>query len=70
MFAHTFIPVAVETFGVHGREAKSLIVELGCRISLISGETCSTAFLRQRLDIAMQRGNAVSLGSDQGSLIH
>jgi len=29
MFAPTFIPVAVETFGVHGPEAQSLMVELG-----------------------------------------
>jgi len=57
MFAHTFIPVAVDTFGVHGPEAQSLIVDLGRRITWISGETRSTAFLRQSLDIAMQRGN-------------
>jgi len=33
MFAHTFIPVVVDTFGVHGPEAQSLIVELGRRFS-------------------------------------
>jgi len=67
MFAYTFIPVAVETFGVHGPEAQSLIVELGRRATWISGETRSTVFLRTRLNIAMQRGNAASVLGTLGS---
>jgi len=67
MLAHTFIPVGVETFGVHGPDAQSLIVELCGRATMISGETRSTAFLRQRLDIAIQRGKAASVLGTLGS---
>jgi len=49
------------------------VAELGRRISCVSGDQLSAAFLRQRIDIAIQRGNAASnigtiprhLGSDE-----
>jgi hypothetical protein len=59
--AHTFVPIAVETFGAWGPEASAFVTELGRRISLLSGEPRSTMFLRQRIDIALQRGNAMSV---------
>jgi len=58
---YAFVPVAVETFGAWGADALSLTSDLGARMSVISGEPRSTAFLRQRLDIAIQRGNAVAV---------
>jgi len=44
-----------------GEEALSLVAELGRRISCVSGDLRSAAFLRQRIDIAIQRGNAASI---------
>jgi len=58
---HTFVPIAVETFGAWGPEAIAFVSELGRRISAVTGEPRSTLFLRQRIDIALQRGNAASV---------
>jgi len=56
-----FVPVAVETLGALGEEATAFISDLGHRIVATSGEPRSTAFLFQRLSIAIQRGNAASI---------
>jgi hypothetical protein len=53
-----FCPVAVETTGVWGEEGLALVKELGRRIALCSFEPRSTLFLRQRISLAIQRGNA------------
>lgn len=53
-----FVPVAIETSGVWGPHALDLITELGRRIADVTYEPRSTAFLRQRLSVAVQRGNA------------
>jgi len=57
---HTFVPVAVETFGPWNAEGLSFILELGRRITLATGDPRETAFLFQRLSIAVQSGNAIS----------
>jgi len=59
--AYTFVPVAVETFGAWGPEATSFLTELGRRIATFTGEPRSMAFLKQRIDVALQRGNAASV---------
>jgi len=53
-----FVPVSIETSGVWGEEGLSLVSEIGLRISDISHDPRSTGFLRQRISIAVQRGNA------------
>ena len=53
-----FIPFAIETFGVWGEQAMSLVTEIGRRISEVTHDPRSTIFLRQRLSVAVQRGNA------------
>jgi len=58
---HDFCPFVVETLGVWGPEAASLVSELGRRIAVITGEPRSASFLRQRIDVALQRGNAASI---------
>ena len=57
---HTFVPVAVETFGPWNAEGLSFISELGRRITLATGDPRETTFLFQRLSIAVQSGNAIS----------
>jgi len=58
---NTFVPIAVETLCTWGEEALSLVAELGRRISFLSGDLRSAAFLRRRIYIAIQRGNAASI---------
>ena len=54
-------PVAVETLGGIGADSMRFIGDLGRRISQITGEPRETIFLRQRLGILIQLGNAVSI---------
>jgi len=56
-----FVPVAVETLFALGEEAVVLISDLGRRIAATTGEPRSSAFLFQRLSVAVQRGNAASV---------
>jgi hypothetical protein len=53
-----FVHVAIETSGVWGEQAIELVKEIGRRIAASTHEPRSTAFLRQRLSVAVQRGNA------------
>ena len=63
-----FVPMATETSGVWGRQPLDLINEIGCRIAAVTHEPRSTAFLRQRISVAVQRGNAYCvLGTLQSS---
>ena len=56
-----FVPVAVETSGVWGKEGLTFVRQIGQRISSLSGELKSTCFLLQRVSIAIQRGNVASV---------
>ena len=58
---YDFVPIAVETLGAWGADALVLTEELGGRIAVLTGESRSTSFLRQRLDMAIQRGNAAAI---------
>ena len=57
----TFVPVAVETLGPICSDGIEFITELGRRIASVSGDPRDTAFLFQRISIAVQRGNAASV---------
>ena len=62
---HIFIPVAFETLGSWGTHASGLIDELGRRIAMVTGDGREKEYLRQRISIAIQRGNAMAC---QGTL--
>ena len=51
----------METLGTWGPSAISLCEDLGGRIARETGDLRSLAFLKQRLSLAVQRGNAVSV---------
>ena len=51
-------PVAVETLGGFGETTTDFLRHLGSRISENTNDTRETAFLQQRLAVAVQRGNA------------
>lgn len=53
-----FVPFVIETSGVWGEQAMTLVNEVGRRLAEVSHELRSTTFLRQRLSVAVQRGNA------------
>ena len=51
-------PVAIETLGSWGQRGMQFINEIGRKIAEATDEPRSTIFLRQRIMIAIQRGNA------------
>ena len=53
-----FVPFAIETSGVWGEQAMELFTEIGRRIAEVNHDPRSTLFLRQRISVAVQRGNA------------
>ena len=59
--SHCFIPVSVESTGVFGPRTVSFVKDLGRRITRQSGNTNATTYLRQRLSMAIQHGNALSV---------
>ena len=56
-----FVPIGFETFGPWGKSATTLVADIARRIVERTGEPRSMEFLRQRLSIEIQRGNAVSV---------
>ena len=61
-----FVPVAIETSGVWGEEALNLVTEIGRRIAELTHDPRSTVFLRQRISVAVQRGNAACVNRTFG----
>ena len=59
--AHEFVPVAIETLGTWGSEGLAFIKEVGKRIAVVTGDQRATSFLKQRLAMAVQRGNAAAV---------
>ena len=53
-----FIPVAFESMGGLCAVGQDFVSAIGSRITQISGDPRETDFLRQRLSVALQRGNA------------
>ena len=53
-----FQPVAVETLGGLGHDTLDFLRELGSRIGSVNGDKRAPLFLRQRLAVAVQMGNA------------
>ena len=56
-----FAPIGLETFGPWGKSASKLLADISRRIAERTGEPRSGEFLRQRISIEIQRGNAVSV---------
>ena len=61
---HHFVPVAVETLGPIGQEARVFLREVARRITTSTQEPLALQYLLQRVAVAVQRGNTASvLGS-------
>ena len=57
---YNVIIFAVETLGSWCTEAKALVQDVGKKWEDITGDYHATNFLRQRILIAIQRGNAAT----------
>ena len=53
--------MALETAGVYGPAAAAFVQDLGRRLATCTGERRETEWLRQRLSVAIARGNAASV---------
>lgn len=58
---YRFEPLAVETTGVLGPAISKFLAELGRRITAQTGEKRETCWLRQRISLAIVRGNAAAI---------
>ena len=59
--SHCFVPVAVETLGVFGKEARRFFREVAQRMRLATGEQLAHQYLLQRISVAVQRGNVAAV---------
>ena len=65
---HAFVPLAFESLGAWGVHCQQFVSELGRRITMhITGDARETSYLRQRLSIAVQKGNAIAY---RGTMSH
>src|SRR5437870_4996502 len=58
-----FSPLGFETLGCWGSDAYQLIRDIGRRMARATQEPRSLEFLRQRVAVEIQRGNAICLRS-------
>ena len=59
--SHCFVPLGFETMGHWGKSTVEFIRKLGRELYQTTGEPRSTTFLKQRLSIAIQRGNCAAI---------
>ena len=71
---HHFVPLAVESLGVLGHEARAFLRDLARRLTSFTDDQQSHQFLLQRVAVAIQRGNAAAvlgtIGVIYGELIY
>ena len=59
--SHYFVPVAVETLGAFGKEARAFLRDVGHRIMLVNQDPLAHQYLVQRIAVTVQRGNAAAV---------
>jgi hypothetical protein len=67
---HVFMAFGLESSGVWGQDALKLTKELGKKLYEATAESRSTAFLRQRVALELQRGNAKMMLAGRGGAIY
>ena len=55
---YCLVPFVIDTAGVWGEAALKLVKDIGARITAKTGEKRAAAFIRQRVAVEVQRGNA------------
>ena len=66
--SYNVVPVAIESLGAIGPLSKAFLKDLGGRIQQQTGEARAHEYLLQRLAVAVQRGNAISILGSVGDL--
>ena len=67
MSDYHFVPVGFETTGAYGRSAWLFVQDVGRRIAAANSDPKALPKLRQRLSVAIQKGNAISIcGTNNG----
>ena len=61
MDRYYFEPIAVETTGVLGPSTSTFLRRLGKQVSAATGDPREVAWLRERISLAVVRGNAASV---------
>jgi len=56
-----FTPIAIETLGVYGKDANKFILSLGEKLKEKTRDVRALSFLRQKISLAVQRGNAAAI---------
>ena len=65
---YRFEPVSVETTGVYGKDSAKFVAEIGRRIRGQTGDKREGAWLKQRISIAIIRGNSEAvLGTNRAA---
>ena len=54
-------PVGFETMGSWGARARAFLTDIGSRVMQVTGNPRAMEFLRQRVSIEIQRGNAAAV---------
>ena len=58
---YQFVPLAFETFGTWGEDATITLSDIGKKIQHNTGDPRALEFLRQKISVELQRGNAASV---------
>ncbi|CAM1311221.1 Uncharacterised protein r2_g2158 [Pycnogonum litorale] len=58
---HAFVPLDFETSGTWGPSTRSFIKTLGQKVRSSTADRRAASFLKQRLSVAIQRGNSVCI---------
>ena len=66
---YNLVLITIETFGSWGQHGWELVEWVGSKIAQSTGELRATTFLRQRISIGIQRGNAASVLGTQRHLM-
>ncbi len=59
--SHVFVPVAIETLGAFGGEARSFFRDVARRVTVATQDPLAHQYLVQRIAVAVQRGNAAAV---------
>src|SRR6218665_1120850 len=57
---HVFVPLALETLGPINVTGQNFLRDLGCKLTMSTGDNRETCFLLQHLSITIQRFNSVA----------
>ena len=66
---YRFEPLAIETSGVYGKSSAKFVSEIGRKISAKTGEKREVAWIRQRISVAIAKGNALSILATGGNYL-